>query len=211
MGQTLTDHAGNRHPEIGHDGATRKSPGFWGSVRQFGGGGFRKGALIIGVAFVAVTAIVLGWMGSNGELAVGNQFGARFVNAEEGFAVGVSKVLKYLFTSGIGLATLAIGGITGALMTARGKQKELATAEQTEHLAQELEIARAMQPQKTVEKTVESHVTNNNTHELQTHSSHREYERDRERADAADQEKWSSCEIKRRSEAQHAINDCKIG
>lgn len=111
--------------------------GTYDTARKFSLSSFGKGMLIAAAVVVGVMALVGGYMGATGTLAVG---GIPITTLENGIAQGIGKAVEFL-TSGMGIATMLAGGGIGLGSEVLSNQRKLA-AQQTERLAKEYERSR---------------------------------------------------------------------
>ncbi len=121
----------------GMAGGLRK---LWKGVQEVGVSSFGKGALLAAITVVAVMALVGGYMGSDASLTVGQSLMDTF---EKGMGAGISKGLQYL-ASGMGLMTMAAGGIMGTGSDIIKNQQKQAALE-SERLALEYQHSKDLQ------------------------------------------------------------------
>lgn len=205
-------------------GTMRKA---WGSVQSVAASGFGKGLLLTGLVVVGVMALVAGYMGAGGTLWVG---AAHMTTFEGGFGAGISKALQFL-VSGLGLATLGIGGTLGAVSEVRSHQHKLAAAE-SERLAMEhqrqLELEKMKNrephcaPQCAPEPPAEKHVHHHHHYDAapaqpkepkENIREHPMYDREQDssiyvKGSIIKDETFCAAELKRRSERETTI-ECK--
>ncbi|NBO19211.1 MAG: hypothetical protein EBV03_08325 [Proteobacteria bacterium] len=187
--------------------------GIWERIRETGGSGFGKGALIMAALAVAVVGLFGGYLGSGSQLEVS---GSLITTFENGMGHGLSKGLEFLF-SGVGAALVAAGGLIGMGAQVMHDQHKQAALE-TERLAIEYQRMREQMKEKGKEKPAEKTVAQHTekTHEHHTEHHHHEHQHvARHRQPTAKpkesiyvpgtivQEKtYMSAELKRRSERE---------
>lgn len=186
----------------GYDHAL-KSTGMslWKGIQQVGLSGFGKGAALVALMVVGVTALLAGWMGSAEALSLIHPVTGNVVTHvttfEHGFSVGIGKALEFL-TSGLGLATLAIGGTLGAVSEAHSHiNKNNAT--HAESIAQLQSRLR----QHELEHQMQKAPVQNQTHEHHTHiqpAVHVEAPQPKEQQTGIRDKSFCASELKRRSE-----------
>jgi|GEM_PF-6037750 len=120
-------------------------------------GKFIKGALITAAVVMGVMAIVAGTMGAGaiGGLAVS---GIPVLTFEEGVAAGLSKGFEFLTGSVLGWATMAVGGIGGAYLSARKEQQQAHAPAEAERRAKLMELTQGVEQQQKIETAPEKPV-----------------------------------------------------
>jgi hypothetical protein len=183
----------------------------WGGIQKVAASGFGKGLLLTGLLVIGVMALVAGYMGAGGTLAVG---AAHITTFEGGFGAGISKALEFL-TSGLGLATLGIGGTLGAVSEVRGHQHKIAAAE-SERLAMEyqrkleLEKMKNRQPEQQPEKKAEKPAKEHHHHHHHEHPMHDKQQDDGiyVKGSIIKDSTFCAAELKRRTEREATV-ECK--